>query len=37
MIGMLVKEEAEVAVSAYVMTKRLLQFVDFASQMGTTK
>jgi hypothetical protein len=37
MIGMLVGREAEVAVSAYVMTERLLRDVDFASPMGTTK
>ena len=37
MVGMLVRAEAEVAVSAYVMTQRLLRYVDFASPMGTTK
>lgn len=37
MIGMLVRREAEVAVSAYVMTELLLSYVDFASPMGATK
>jgi hypothetical protein len=37
MIGMLVRREAEVAVSPYVMTERLLGYVDFASPMGATK
>jgi hypothetical protein len=37
MIGMLVRREAEVAVGAYAMTKRLRGYVDFASPMGTTK
>jgi hypothetical protein len=37
MVGMLVRREAEVAVSAYAMTKGLRRYVDFASPMGTTK
>jgi hypothetical protein len=34
---MLVRKEAEVAVSAYVMTDHLLEYVDFVSPMGATK
>jgi hypothetical protein len=37
MIGMLVREEADVAVGAYVMTKQLLEYVNFASPMGRTR
>jgi hypothetical protein len=37
MIGMLVRKEADVAVGAYVMTKRLLDEVNFASPMGDTR
>jgi len=37
MIGMLVRKEADVAVGAYVMTQRLLEYVDFFSPMGSTK
>jgi hypothetical protein len=37
MIGMLVRQEADVAVGAYVMTERLLEHVNFASPMGRTK
>jgi hypothetical protein len=37
MIGMVLRREAEVAVSAYCMTEQLLSYVDFASPMGNTK